>query len=314
MTDASTANATTTHAHSRRGFHGRDMQSLLYMVLLPTLVVQQWLNGWVWWQYAMVLFLSLGTGIINHNHAHLPMWRNALSNRCTSLLLSVFQGHPAYVFHAAHNNNHHRYHHGEQDVARTYRFPGGDSNNLLGYVMHPLYAACALYPLFFRALGSWWRHTPRRCLWAVAEYILCVALWAFVLWMDAYKALLFVMLPQLFGLHWLLATNYLQHAHADGNSPYAFARNFDSPVLNTLLMNIGLHTAHHLHPAVHWAHLPVLHHRLQEHVPTCLTERSLCWYMLRVFVGGLVYPPWRTRSLRTPSLNSSLNDNGLASK
>lgn len=279
----------------------RDAQSVLYVVAIIALVVWQWLHGWVWWQYGAVLFLTLGVGVINHNHAHLPMWRSAPLNRATSLLLSVLQGHPAFVFHTAHNNNHHRYHHGERDVARTYRFPGGDSNNLLGYCMHPVYAAWALYPLFVHALRRAWQRRSSRgwqCAWMVLEYVCCYGVWAVALYADATKALLLVILPQLFGLHWLLATNYLQHAHADGESRYGFARNFDSSLLNALLFNIGLHTAHHLRPRVHWSELPAVHREIAHHVPATLNEQSLCWYMLRVFVGGLVYAPWRTRSLR----------------
>lgn len=283
----------------------RDVQSVLYVAVTIVLVAWQWVHGWVWWQYAVLLFLTLGVGVINHNHAHVPMWRSAVFNRATSLLLSVLQGHPAFVFHTAHNNNHHRYHHGERDVARTYRFPGGDSNNLFGYCMHPVYAAWALYPLFLRAVSRAWQRGKRqsslhkwKAVWMVLEYVCCYGVWAVALYADATKAMLFIILPQLFGLHWLLATNYLQHAHADGDSRYGFARNFDSPVLNVLLLNIGLHTAHHLHPRVHWSELPTLHRAVQHRIPAVLMERSLSIYMLRVFVGGLVYKPWRTRSLR----------------
>ena len=50
----------------------------------------------------------------------------------------------------------------------------------------------------------------------MAQYALWLGSWALLLAIDWHKAILFVIVPQLHGLHWLLATNYLQHAHADG--------------------------------------------------------------------------------------------------
>lgn len=55
--------------------HWRDVQSLAYLVALPALVAWQWHNGFVWWLYAVLLFLTLGIGVIHHNHTHLRMWR-----------------------------------------------------------------------------------------------------------------------------------------------------------------------------------------------------------------------------------------------
>lgn len=75
----------------------------------------------------------------------------------------------------------------------------------------------------------------------MGQYALWLSSWGFFLWLDWQKALLFVIVPQLHGLHWLLATNYLQHAHADGrplsraqrNTPgieLNYARNFEGLV------------------------------------------------------------------------------------
>jgi hypothetical protein len=113
----------------------------------------------------------------------------------------------------------------------------------------------------------------RRGAWryCMAQYALWLASWAVLLALDWRKALLFVIVPQLHGLHWLLATNYLQHAHADGRKPRAqrgarrypgrqlnYARNFEG-LVNPLLFNIGLHTAHHENPHAHWSELTHLH-------------------------------------------------------
>ena len=189
-----------------------------------------------------------------HAFAHVA---RALGQPHHRLLLTLLQGHPTFVFWPAHVANHHRFRHGPRDMARTYRF-GGDHNHLLGYLLHPLQAGWVLYPLFLRWLGQLRRHWPGAFRYCMGQYLLWLGSWALLLSLDWQKALLLVIVPQLHGLHWLLATNYLQHAHADGRpltrgqrldsaTPLNYARNFEGWV-NPLLFNIGLHTAHHERP------------------------------------------------------------------
>ena len=164
-----------------------------------------------------------------------------------------------------------------------------------------------LYPLFLRWLARLRRHSPGAFRYCMGQYALWLGSWAFFLVLDWQKALLFVIVPQLHGLHWLLATNYLQHAHADGRpltraqrqtpgQPLNYARNFEGWV-NPLLFNIGLHTAHHEHPQAHWSQLTRLHaDHYRERVHPALNEGGLLPYMGRVFVLGLFWPAARTRA------------------
>ena len=309
--------ATTAHPSALpRLRHWRDGQSLLYLLALPAIAAWQWRHGLVGWLYAIELFLTLGVGVIHHNHTHLRMWRGRGSrwaNRATDYGLTLLQGHPTFVFWPAHVANHHRYKHSERDVARTYRF-GGDTNHLWGYLVHPLQAAWVLYPLFIswlRRLRLRWPGAFRYCM---GQYVLWLSSWAVLLALDWQKALLFVIIPQLHGLHWLLATNYLQHAHADGRrqAPASsaprdtegrmlnYARNFEGWV-NPLLFNIGLHTAHHECPHAHWSELTALHDRTyRSRVHPALNEGGLLPYMARVFIGGLLWRPFRSQSLMPP--------------
>ena len=309
--------ATTAHPSALpRLRHWRDGQSLLYLLALPAIAAWQWRHGLVWWLYAIELFLTLGVGVIHHNHTHLRMWRGRGSrwaNRATDYGLTLLQGHPTFVFWPAHVANHHRYKHSERDVARTYRF-GGDTNHLWGYLVHPLQAAWVLYPLFIAWLGRLRLRWPGAFRYCMGQYVLWLSSWAVLLALDWQKALLFVIIPQLHGLHWLLATNYLQHAHADGRrqAPASsaprdtegrmlnYARNFEGWV-NPLLFNIGLHTAHHECPHAHWSELTALHDRTyRSRVHPALNEGGLLPYMARVFIGGLLWRPFRSQSLMPP--------------
>jgi fatty acid desaturase len=287
--------------------HWRDWQSVAYMLALPLLVWWQWTQGFHWLLYGLTLFLTLGTGVIHHNHTHQRMWRGRRANRFTDYWLTLLQGHPTFVFWPAHVGNHHRFRHGPRDIARTYRPEfGGDTNHLWGYLIHPLQAGVVLYPLFLRWLGRLRRHSPGAFRYCMGQYALWLGSWALFLALDWKKALVFVILPQLHGLHWLLATNYLQHAHADGRAltraqrqapdqPLNYARNFEGWV-NPLLFNIGLHTAHHEHPQAHWSQLTRLHaDHYRARVAPALSERGLLPYMGRVFVLGLFWPAARTR-------------------
>jgi fatty acid desaturase len=290
--------------------HWRDWQSLAYLVALPAVAAWQWVHGFAVLLYAPMLFLTLGVGVIHHNHVHLRMWRGRRMNRITDFWITLLQGHPTFVFWPAHVANHHRHRHGPQDVARTYRF-GGDTNHLRGYLLHPFQAVWVLAPVFFGWLGRLRRHRPGPWRYCMAQYALWLGSWSALLLLDWRKALLLVIVPQLHGLHWLLATNYLQHAHADGRRPgpgaearrdttgtrLNYARNFEG-LVNPLLFNIGLHTAHHENPHVHWSELTQLHRtRYRAQVDPALNEQGLLPYMVRVFVLGALWPRFRSRSL-----------------
>jgi fatty acid desaturase len=292
--------------------HPRDWQSLAYLVALPSLAAWQWVHGFWWPLYGLMLFLTLGVGVIHHNHTHRRIWRGRWSNRLTDFVITLLQGHPTFVFWPAHVANHHRYRHGEKDLARTYRFRGGDTNHLSGYLLHPLQAVCVLYPSILGWLAALRRRSPGAFRYCLAQYGLWLGAWALLLAIDWRRALLFVIGPQLHGLHWLLATNYLQHAHADGRagargdtpgSALNYARNFEG-LVNPLLFNIGLHTAHHENPHAHWSELTRLHRtHYRARVAPALNEGGLVPYMLRVFVLGTVVPRFRSRALM-PSMSA----------
>ena len=88
--------------------HWRDVQSLAYMGALPALMAWQWVHGLNWLLYGVMLFLTLGIGVVHHNHTHLRMWRHRGANRATDMALTLLQGHPTFVFFPAHAGNHHR--------------------------------------------------------------------------------------------------------------------------------------------------------------------------------------------------------------
>jgi len=281
--------------------HRRDLQSVFYLLAQPALVLAMWqgyavMSALIWaLAYGLLIFLCIALSAVHHNHAHYRLWQNKYANRICDHYISLLQGHPTFVFYASHNAIHHRYHHGPQDLTRTYRF-GADSNHLLGFLIHPLQATWVLYPVFIRWIRRLWRRQPKVCLYYLSQYLWLLLLWAGALWLQPQKALWLVIVPQLIGLHWLLATNYLQHAHADGYSSLNFSRNFTG-LVNLLCFNIGLHTAHHLHPRRHWTELPRLHQDLLPQLRPELQEHGLAQYLWRRLLLGSLFPAWRSQSL-----------------
>ncbi len=275
--------------------HWQDVQSLAYLAAQPALMAWQWHHGFQPALFLLTLFLAVGISVIHHNHAHLTLWRQRGFNRATDLWLTGLQGQPTCVFQLAHNANHHRYRHGPDDVTRTWRF--GDSNHFPGWLWHPLQATAVVYPFMWQSLREMKLRAPAAYGWCRWQYLIWTGLWALLLIADPRKALVLVIVPQLVGLHWLLGANYLQHAHANDASRMDYARNFEG-LINPLLFNIGLHTAHHEHGRAHWSELPALHRRYRALIDPRLVERSFAAYVLRTFVFGTIHPRYRSHSLR----------------
>lgn len=276
--------------------HRADLQTLLYMLISTALPLLQWqLDYFSPLLFLASLIMAFAIGAMHHNHSHSPIWRSNVLNRLTDYWFTLFQGHPGYVFFPAHLENHHRYLNGAKDFTRTYRCR--DDNNLLGFTIHPLESACTLLPVLASHLCVLWKKRRARFYVVVSHYcflIACVAL-AFVL--DWHKALLYMVIPQLAALFFLLASNYLQHAHADENSFYNHSRNFIG-LLNPLFFNVGYHTAHHHYSKLHWSRLPQAHALIADRIDPRLIEKSFSWYCLRVFVFSLLVPGLRSTSLR----------------
>lgn len=273
-----------------------DLQSLLYLVLYVVLIGVQWIWGFHWIAFLVLLFVAIGVQVVHHNHIHLGIWSSKRLNHLTNLYISVISAVPSAMMFGGHIKNHHVHQHGPEDVTRTYRF-GGDHNHLLGYFLHPFQAFFVLIPMFWR---DFLEGLPKRSRFSknlALQVGLISVSWIVLAAIDWQKFMLLVLAPQAFGLHWLLGANYFQHAHCDDESDVNYARNFTGPI-NWVWMNIGFHTAHHDHPKAHWATLRTVHREKCQHIDPRLCCGSFFGYVLRAFFLSIVFDSCRSHSLK----------------
>ena len=278
--------------------HRADARTLFVMALVTAVAAAHWMAGaFSPWLFLAAMVLAFAVAPMNHNHSHRPMFRHAALNRATEAWFAVFQGHPGYVFQPMHVENHHRFHNGPGDVTRTDLHR--DANDLAGLLRHPFEFAWAAAPHIGARMREIWNRDRREAGWIAAQYLLLVAVDAGALWLDWRAATYVVLAPQAAALFWLMASNYLQHAHACGTSEFDHARNFLGAV-NWLGFNVGYHTAHHHEPGLHWSELPALHRELAPRIAPALNEPSLARYCFRVFFLALFSPRHRSRPFGAP--------------
>lgn len=273
-----------------------DRRTLAYMAVTTTLFFFLWISdGFNPWLYVIYLFLSVAVTVIAHNHNHLPIFRKKGLNTVTDYWLTVFYGFPAFAWIPTHNMNHHALNNREGDYTITYRLT--EHNHLLMLLLYPSVSSFYQQKPIRDYLRSLKASNKRKYWLAIMQYVFLV-LWIVVgLVIDWQKALLYIILPQQFGLFSVLVFNYVQHVHADEESEFNHSRNFTG-FLNVLLFNNGYHTVHHDKAGTHWSKTPQLHADIADKIAPDLNERSFWWYITRVYFLSIFVPSFRTQSRR----------------
>ena len=273
--------------------HPAEIRTLTYMGLATIVAGVHWSVGvFNPWLLIVSLALSFAVSAMHHNHSHCPIWRRRSLNLATDVWFTLFQGHPGYVFETMHIDNHHRFHNGPDDVTRTDRFRSG--NDLRGLLAHPIEFAVAATPHIAARVFAAFRNDPRDFARIVAHYAILVGVDTLALWLDWKAAIYVVLLPQAASMFWLLASNYLQHAHTSSDSTFDHSRNFVG-LLNPLVFNVGYHTAHHHAPDLHWSELPAAHQAIAPRISSILNESSFAWYLFRVFFLAVIFRRFRSK-------------------
>lgn len=273
-----------------------DRRTLAYMAVTTSLFFFLWISdSFNPWLYVIYLFLSVAVTVIAHNHNHLPIFRKKSLNTLTDYWLTVFYGFPAFAWIPTHNMNHHALNNREGDYTITYRLT--EHNHLLMLLLYPSVSSFYQQKPIRDYLRSLKANNKQKYWLAVMQYVFLVVWIVVGLVIDWQKALLYIVLPQQFGLFSVLVFNYVQHVHADEESEFNHSRNFTG-FLNVLLFNNGYHTVHHDKAGTHWSKTPQLHADVADKIDPDLNERSFWWYILRVYFLSIFVPSFRTQSRR----------------
>jgi beta-carotene hydroxylase len=273
-----------------------DLRSLAFMLLTSSVLVAQWWLGTLnWGLFPLSLYLAAAVAVMAHNHNHVPMWRVRLPNVLTDYWLTLFYGYPAFAWIPTHNQNHHHFNNQEGDYTKTWRYT--ERNNLATLLSYPSISSYHQQKPI-RAYLKMLRNRGRGFWLAMGQYLALLLFVGGALLIDWKKTLLFIVVPQQFGLFSVLIFNYIQHVHAEEESAWNHSRNFVGRGLNLLLFNNGFHTIHHERAGLHWSKTPAAHAKISHLIDPSLNESNLLWYLVRVYILAPINPRWKSRSLR----------------
>ncbi len=274
-----------------------DRRTLVYMAITTALLPLNWMQASpnVWLIIAACV-MAVPVSVIAHNHNHLGIFKNRRLNRLTDYWITLFYGFPAFAWIPTHNMNHHKLNNREGDASITWRF--SERNNLFTLLTYPTISGLYQQPMVRAFLFERWKKNRSQALFYTSQFLLLVAFLAVALVVDWRKALMYIVLPQQVSLFAVLIFNYVQHVHADEESPVNHSRNFVGWGLNAYLFNNGYHTVHHDKPGMHWSVAPEAHAKIAHTLDPVLNEPSFAWYILRVYVLGIFVPSFRTKSMR----------------
>lgn len=281
--------------------YAADRRTLVYGLIITVLALVQWFLPAIYWPLVLAsCVMAVPVAVIAHNHNHLGIFKSQRLNRLTDYWITVFYGFPAFGWIPTHNQNHHKLNNKAGDYTVTWRF--SEKNNLLTLVTYPTISSMYQQPPIRQFLRERWKKNRRQGMFYASQFLLLLVVLVVAFWVDWQRALLLVVLPQQVSLFAVLTFNYVQHVHADEESPTNHSRNFVGGFLNAYLFNNGFHTVHHDTPGLHWSLTPAAHAKIAHTIDPSLIETSFWGYILRVYVLGMFSPRYQTRSMRLARL------------
>ncbi|MCH7708675.1 MAG: fatty acid desaturase [Myxococcales bacterium] len=211
-----------------------------------------------------LVVLGLFIAPINHHHQHVNSFRAAWLNRLYDLLLALQSGVGPYTWVLHHNLGHHVNYlnqppHASPDESHWTRADGTKMGRF-EYSIHLLLH----HQIDIVHVG---RRHPRYFRYFL---LMKLPLWGLIgvgLWLRPLETVLVFLLPAFITLFHTTWATYEHHAGCPRNNHLDASRNRDNRIYNALTGNLGLHTAHHRRPGLHWSLLPELHERIRNQIP-----------------------------------------------
>jgi fatty acid desaturase len=260
-----------------------DWRSLFFLTLLGILLVVQWTGWWRhWWLLLISCVLAFIACIIKHNHIHCRTFAKRRWNRGLEYYLGFCTGQSTAAIIPVHNERHHAQNHTAADFVRSTLV--SFRRNWLNLLVFPFVVVRLVYGNKSADFLRWRREKPALYRRVRRERVVVLGFIAGMLLWDWRSTLLYFGVPLLFGQWGIVTINLLQHQHCDHDSAYDHSRNVTGGFINWLFLNNGLHTAHHLRPALHWSRLPEFHRaQVEPRMHPGLNHRSLFTCILKQF-------------------------------
>ncbi len=197
--------------------------------------------------------------------------------------LTVLCGNQVSGFVPGHNLSHHMHLQTAKDTSRTtrVRFKWNFLNQLLFF----FFMASDIIKMEQRFKNKMKENHPGWAKQFFKEALLVKLLKLTLLLIDWQRAIILVIIPNLYGLWGLFGTNFWQHDGCDESHPYNHSRNFTSKIFNWLVFNNGFHSAHHMKPGMHWSLYPKFHEeKIKPFLHPNLDQKSLLVYLWKACI------------------------------
>jgi beta-carotene hydroxylase len=212
--------------------------------------------------------LSTMVGAFNHHHQHVNVFRSRILNRVYDVMLAMQTGVGPYTWVLHHNLGHHQNYLNQPPCANPdeSRWTREDGRQM-GRLEYTFYVLLHHQPDVYR-IG---RKHPKVFRRYLLMKIPCYALAAVGLYLNPLNYLLVFFIPSLLTLTHTCWATYEHHAGHHAVEHLEASVNRENTLFNLLTCNLGLHTAHHMKPGLHWSELPQLHADIRSKIP----ERQL---------------------------------------
>jgi fatty acid desaturase len=221
--------------------------------LLPFFVhLSLWVTCAIW---AVVIYARTFVPFIQHNHAHLPVFRSKVLNGLFDVLLAQNTGYATALWELHHNRGHHRNFLDPKNDPAALTYPG--SNVVMSRWMYALRGNVTIHRDSIR-VGLAEGRAGRKTLLAklTLELVVQTALTIVGLVYAPLLTLAFFVVPNAFSAFLVWWQSYPHHHELDTSSIYSASVTVEGHWHNLVTFNIGHHTAHHEKPTLHWSLLP----------------------------------------------------------
>lgn len=253
--------------------HWRDLQSLAHVAAAGGLAYLALAHSLAWVPLAAIVGSHLIA--IEHNHAHLPIFRWRWLNGLLDQALLVLCGIPLVFWRVHHLGSHHKHNWTDDDWSSPFNFRHAESP---GRPISFEYYRWTYLPLFeFHSSVHILRSQNPRLVRSllVSGFVLIAASVGLIATFGVWRWMIAMGITYVGAGVLLGAANYLEHYNALGDAGEFSAWTFTCPVHNIVSYNSGYHLLHHERPSLHWSELPDVHGADPSYCPAHLVETGL---------------------------------------